>query len=602
MAFDFTGGVAAATGYMQGRDEATARDNLAEDRDFQKTQRVVQQQQQQRTKDQWGREDAERTAVKGIDPNAPQDVQLRAAAAAKRQSGDIKSALEMHDQADKIAIARAEKNVQTILAGSQGKSAAQLATEAAEVLNADPVPGGIANVRDDGNGGVIMDVTDNITKQTVQKQFANADQTREWLQAYKAPAVYASLQKMKQAALSKAQEPHVIPAGGALSVGGRIVASNDNGMVQVGTNDDGTPILARASARIGPGGQPIGGSAGGGSGTGAGKGAGKGNSGDTVTDARAILASAAEKSEDKMSGDQRLAAEDHVARIATQNPKVPAAMVARVAVDIAKNPAKVQPAIDPETGKIDLVYDDGINGKIKVNVGVGDAINLQSVKQAIAQKLTAANGGKAPAPADIEAETRKQMTGMTKSMMTDFDPKNRDAYVLAAYDGKERAKLEAQLRSQAEAVIQQAGAGKSPEQQEAIRKNTEQALQQRINALGNVLNLVSNYGEKPAGAQPKRGVQAPGGLAMAASYTPPADSKVGKMRARADAEQAQRQSSEQADQKQREAQRPAAQAEAQRLLATGNRKDLAEFQTMPAFELLDKQTQLAIHQRVNSIR
>lgn len=435
MGLNLRGGIAAAAGFRKG---ALEEEQRQKDADYQDGQRAHQQAQQQRTEQDWRRQDAAREELSQIDPNQPQDVQLRRAASVARQSGDIKTALELHDKADRVAIDRSTKAVQGILAGAQGKSAMQLVSEAATILNDDPVPGGIENIREDGNGGVTFDVKDAVTGKVMQKSFANQAAVTEWLMAYKAPDVYANMVKLRQAASIKSQENLADPSKRFQRVGNNIFdASNQKfisapvppGHEYIGDDPSGNPQYRR----IGTSG-----------GTGAGT-AGKGGKGE-VTGARDILLGILEKTEDKPTQEVRANAETYLENILTAIPNVPPAAAANVAAKVARDPKLLKPTINVNTGEIDGVFRDAVIAGGKPFTIAKNFMSPEQAEQAFPQDKTFMRK-------QVQELVARQAQGLTKAAPGPDGKEQRvpvsaeeakaiqEAYVQAAFDPAKRAEL-----------------------------------------------------------------------------------------------------------------------------------------------------------------
>lgn len=532
MGFNVGGMAAAYSGYNQGRDDELARQRLQTDQKYQDSQRAYQATQQARTIEEQKRADTLRAdlaaipsetttnlnagkpaldnegtpAASGMPVNKttqiPEDVQLRQAASAYRKQGDFTKALEEHSKADLIGITRSAQKFQELNAASTGMSALQLAQAAAQIFNDDPVPGGISNVRDDGNGGVIMTVENKMTGQTTDKQFANAQALREHLMAYKAPAVYAQLQQLRNAsAIKQAEEaakPQKLSPGQILVQDGRTIASAPPpaGYEYVGPDANGDPMYRKMAP---------------GAGAGAGAGGKAGKGGDPIAEARTILKDIAEKSEDKLTTDQRTWAEDNIARLVTQNPNLPPAMAARVAVTVAKDPTKLQPAIDPDTGKVNLIFKDGVNGNIAFNRDVATAVNFAD-----------------------KGISKEAMLSMTKAWLDTEKPMEKAAKRRAAFSPEARRDLEQSLRQQAERAINEKIANATPEQATQLRQAIQAKLDQALNMLSGQLDLIYNHdpeARKLAGNPPPRTIGRTGGLGAAAKYTPPPDSPAGRAKA-----------------------------------------------------------------------
>jgi hypothetical protein len=561
MGFDIGGMAAAYNGFNQGRDDETARQRSQEDRDYQATQRTHVQAQQTRQKDEWAVDDQARADIAAIDPNSPQDVQFRKAAVVARNKGDIKSALDLHDRADKFAIDRSEKKVATILAGAQGKTAMQLATEAAQILNDDPIPGGIANVRDDGNGGVLMDVTDHITGTTTQKGFANAQATADWLQAYKAPAVYASLQKMKEAARAKAQEKineerakgHVLPAGAQFVPGvgdPRATVTNTTDRIQIGTDNDGNPILVKPGAGAG----------------------GKGTKGsDPVKAAQDAFEFVATKGDAKLTPPQLAEGARLTQQIVRESEgKVPPELAAEVALAVSMDPTKAKPSIDVKTGKVVTAFQHPSQGDFKISSLPPEKVTPDDMKRA------------------------------TEIMMSKQDPKILPEMVKAAHSQDSRERFEAVVLAEIEGAYEKR-IGANPQQADALRAELAQVRSATQDSLTRKLGLMKTYSKPPGDAKPR---EAPAAQKVGYQYEAPPWSKVGMAAARSRAE-TERAGAQKAEQERTQARTAKdASVEAQRLLqqddgGEAGRRALAGFQDTPGFAALPQALKLEIHGRIN---
>lgn len=396
-----------------------------------------------------------------------QDQELRDISAAYRKAGDIATSLKLNDQADRIAFGRATAQFNSIVAGSDGLSSAELARRIGKIYDADPTSGGIKSI-EEVPGGVRITIHDKNSGATDTREFIG-DKGRAQLldefRAYYAPDSWNRMQEQMSAARAKAMEKameeaaksHVVANGGA-------VVRPDNTVVRNGAPDDGT-------------------------GTGSGSGT-KGKAPKTrLEQASDVLASIAEKSEDKLTTDQRAVAEDYLARLVQENNDLPPAMAARVALKIAKDPKAVQPGVNPRTGKFDGVVVDDITGEqFSMQRDIGDAQHP---------------------PASL---SREDLAARTADMTTRLDrllPGSAAMYTAAAFDpsGAARTKLEVytkdQIRKQMAAVP---GFAQLPQdrQEAAIGR----AMEIEAGAIQNRLDMILNYGARPRAEVAKK----PGGL------------------------------------------------------------------------------------------
>lgn len=609
MSLNLAGGLRAATAFM----DETARQ---EDRAYQREQRDFQREQQVRQREDWKRADTLRKDLSSItdtqqvaveqpvtrddDGNAMPaamktekvlpDVQLRRAAAAYGKAGDFGKAIELHQQADKIGWDRSTKMFMDLQTQAQDPAmdAAAVAAQAAKIYGNDPFAGKVTDVKPDGNGGVTITATNRETGQSNTRTYANKQALLESLHAYYSPQTFAALQAKRQEALIKLQEkqaePMKVSPGQAVVQNGRVVyqAPQPAGYEYIGDDAQGNPTYRKIAA-------------GGGTGTGTGTGGKNGVPPDASAAVKSALEAVTKLKTAEMTEDQFLAANENAQRIVTINPKVPPEVAAKVAVAAAKDPSKVKPAINPETGKVDLVYRDGANGRIALHRGVASADDLENltleslgVDPVKAAKMT---------PEEATKAKRDGLRRMTDAMLGDLPTKDSEAIREAAWDSKAQDRLEASLRAQAELVLEERTAGKSPEQVALARARLEEFLEQKLAALRNTLDLVRTYGTKPP-RMSAGSFRAVGGIRAAAEIAPAPGSYAARGRERIAQQERQKTEAETA----RQARKPEVQQRVKQLLAAGDKRELYKLQGSDDFELLDRETQLQIHGYLNSGR
>jgi hypothetical protein len=519
----FMGGLGAAgNGFMEGMNQAQDRKAMLEEREFVKGQR-------QRKLDEQGREDQLRNDIKNTsqtenvqveDPDAPpvmgaepaydgvgpvqqtpalktvtkdrnQDAVYRDYAAAYQKQGDIAKAAEFNEKADKLAFQRTGRQVNEVLTG--GGDLYTKAKRASELFHDDPFGGGVKGdpiKNEDGSVTLNLYNKDNPGK-VFPKTFKSEQELAESLQSHYSPETYAKLQDTRMKINEEiAKNPYQTVAPGATALDkrtGKPVYNNPTDRTVTGYDDQGNAIF----------GKPIGGM-----GTGAGGGAGKAGKGGATDPASAALAhydNITQHSEDKLPIDQSAQARDYVSRLATTNPSMPPAMVSRVAIAAAKDPSKLVPAINPDTGLIDTVFDDGQNGKITFNAGVGSALKPGSLKP-------------------------EQLQQMTQTLLASKSPQERTDLVAAANNPQARAALEGKMRQQAADVIAQRTQGLSPEQAQVVSQQVNQALETKLGYLGNNLDMIHSYGERPAPQKQNSSsqIKQPGGLGFTEDPNSPA--------------------------------------------------------------------------------
>lgn len=514
MGFEFLGGLNNAfQSYNQGVQANIDRAGAAEDRAFRRTQRTFQQQQQQRELDQQGRDDTLRNdlakvkptggaadimtvadggadsvtdpssldAQNGSDigaPNMPatprlrtQDEELRDIAAAYRKQGDVSKSLGLSAQADQIGMARAARATQDILAGSAGKSAVQLATDAQAVYNSDPLGGTISSIQDMGNGGARVIFKNRDTGQSMTKDFASAAEVAQGLQAHYDPATYSAnikaryehqLKQEDEAAKVKGQiaveQAKTVPvAGGATAtVGGLPVYHNPREFRPLAADTE-KPLPEQAVAAV----------------------------------TRAV-----KNSDTKFSTpEQATEASTHAVKLITENPAMPPELAARMGIKIALHPELVKPEVNVKTGVIDAMVKDDLSG---------DAF---PIKRAI--------GTPGALPVGITPEIAKGMSSDLLKQLDKRQPGLGDLYARAAFDptGRARVAVESAERARMAASLATipAFAQLDPAQQST---SLNKAFAMESPNIQNRLDMVLKYGDKPAaqsGAAVSR-IQPPGGL------------------------------------------------------------------------------------------
>lgn len=396
----------------------------------------------------------------------PQDAVLRDYANAYAKQGDIAKSADLTSQADKLAWQRSSRMAQGVIASSSGDNVSlyDMAQNAGKVFHNDPFGGGVKSVTQNPDGSVNMTIYNKDDGFAGTLNFTNKKQLAETLQSHYAPDSFQKLVERRQQIEDEiAKNPYQAVNPGATLIDKRTnkpVYVNPNDRAVTGYDENGNPIY----------GKPMGGS-GAGAGAGVGK-AGKGGALDPVAAALSHFDSATKDADDKLTIDQRASARDNVSKLATNNPNLPPAMASRIGIDIAKNPTKLAPAINPDTGLIDEVYDDGNNGKIAFNTGIGSAIK----------------------PGNLKPE---QLQQMTKTLMDSKTKAERDQLVAAANDPKARAAMESDMRKKADDVIAQATQGMSPQQAQIVADRVNQGLDTKLQYLGNNLNMIKSYYPQP---------------------------------------------------------------------------------------------------------
>ncbi len=495
MGFDFIGGMAAAgLGFYKGMDDAAARKDLAAEREnkqvereYLKTQREFQAGQQKRKLAEQGRQDRLDEELRGVQPTyeastpaAPEragltdddgapsaaalpvtttkqrttDEMARARAAAYDRAGQFKEAREYEAFADKVGWERSARGFDALYASAPGKTTQQIVEEAASIFNNDPFAGSVENIKYGPNGSVTYDAVNKTSGARLSRSFANSQQLLEGLRSFYSPETFKALQssrlKLAEEVAKENAKPRVLGAGGALvsADGGKLV-ENNNGYVQVGTDEDGNPINVKA------------GTGGGGRGAGSGK-----KSEDPVTE---VFERIAKESEVKFpTPEARQVAKVMADRISVNNGgKVPPELAALTAIKLQTNPALEVPAVNPDTGMIQMVVKDARNGDIVTRPDYADWSKVRDLKPEQLKELVSG--------------MQKELPGAEFEALRDaaFDKSGKAA---RRYLEAERAKLMGQLRedprykSQPDAVLAKAV-------DKHLASFTEPALQRKASLL-----------------------------------------------------------------------------------------------------------------------
>lgn len=501
MGFNVGGMAAAYEGYQRGQDEEVVRQRLEDDRNYTKVQRDFQGMQQARQRDQWKRDD-ERASGDAAAPTTrqvtstvttpntgprtdddfsegqmpgitsqktetvavPREEQMRGMADRAKAARDMDAWQKLTTAADALEVKRVSAQFQGILAGSDGKTAAQLANEMSQAWNSGSLPMKIGNVRPAKDGSVTVDITDRDAGTTRQQTYKDANQLLEGARALADPAGYAAIQQKRIETHDKVQEeiaknPYsTVPGGYVDKKTGKFhptMVGADTGMV----GSDGLPIYSNRAAA----------GAGGAGGAGGGKGAASGKAPKESVDAAAEWLKTLLKDDTKLLGDGLR----YVDAIYDGNPNISPRTAAAIAQDAATNPTKLSPEID-KFGTLSLYYKDAQRtGGQKINLAPRGAGSLEEAEKAA--------GG------------REGMVKKVQQMLTSEGKDNAEALKQSALDPNYLRNMEAQI------------------QQTSRPENLERNLQ----AWNNKVELVKRYGNQKPPESDKKEPKTPTGFGMA---------------------------------------------------------------------------------------
>lgn len=255
--------------------------------------------------------------------------------------------------------------------------------------------------------------------------------------------------------------------------------------------------------------------------------------------------------------------------------KIPPQLAGSIAIDAAMNPAKLQPRIDIATGSIDMAYESPDVGEIKFTRGY-----------ATPQQ-----------PANLTAE---QFKGFASKLVEAQPPAVRDKFVAAAFDGKARADLEGGVRGEIVKMYEKQIAA-NPQARDQLIALRDATIASSMESLERKFNIVNAHYPKPKATEEKPLVAASDRLKSGGGmvYTPPPGSRVAQMRDQNNAIAEKRKADDAA--------RDAANAARSREIAPTVRqiissKDVAaaaKLQSSVDFSLLPKDQQIAIWKIVN---
>ena len=176
------------------------------------------------------------------------------------------------------------------------------------------------------------------------------------------------------------------------------------------------------------------------------------------------------------------------------NSGVPAQLAATIAVDAARNPAKLQPRLDPRTGSIDVVYDTPETGEIKFTRGYAT-------------------------PAQPNGLKPEQFKTFTNQLLAAQPPAVKDKLVTAAFEDKGEARRDLETAIKAEISAGYAQRLKAnPGAKAQIEAERDATIQSTMASLGRKLALVRGYYPKPQDKAPEPRIKQPAGLPGANKY------------------------------------------------------------------------------------
>jgi hypothetical protein len=425
-----------------------------------------------------------------------QDQELMDVANAYQKAGQYDTAMRLRTAAMQIGMQRAANEFLEIKASSAGKTPFEIAQEAAQVFNHDPMPTQVTGVKDLGANGVQITINDRQIGGEHTRTFANPQQLIDALESYYSPQTYQALaaQRAKyqldmQAKL--AEHPYTPVMGGFVNnATGQFTRTRDYNV-----NNGKQPPSPSAQVQ-------------------------------------SMIDDISEKGDTKLQPTQLAAAKDYGDRLINTNPGLPPERAARIATDVAQDPTKTTVAVNPDTGTVDLAYDDQDGRRYTLTPNFTSPA-LEAAKPKLTPDQTA------------------QLKDSVRSMVMQAPQNEQRSLVAAAFDPNQRQQLLAQVQQSAQQVIndaiQKAKASGQPVNEDAIRQNGIARTQQAIQALQRKLDLVKAYGDpKMVSQQGANSITSnltsllnPGGIPGYEGSNAPVPPQFQAAAARADATQAQ---------------------------------------------------------------
>lgn len=474
-----------------------------------------------------------------------------------QQAGDYKTAAERFKWANEEASkAAANSAVRALNSLPKEASLHDIVSAVAPVVDGDDSPVGIKTISKGEDGkSVRVQLYNKITGVTQEQDFADVPSLKRALTYHYAPDYAMKMDEQTRAAELKTEK---------VGPGETLLRGN----TPVYTNTTESPTVTAARIRQGGAGA-----------TGVGAGTRNTSAKPTATNesqAIDLVKDLLTAEEDKP---YRLAAANNIEWISKFNSSsnLPPAVIAHAAATYAKTPAAATVTFDPNTGWGKAV---DVQGR---RVVVNDAVTREEIKAA------------APAQADSLYAQLKAENSPLLSVVK--DPTKVDALA------------NEQIRANAMKLAAATG-----------RSNTDKAVWDEARAvfdsqtrpkITQTLDLLSQSELAKKDAKPDAGKSGPGFVnqvrtrfsgGLGPSYTPPADSPVGQMRARSEAQAAERKSAEAAKQAETQKLSDAASQKAKPIIEARDIRAAFALQGSEEFKYLPQQDKLAIYKIVNGGR
>lgn len=190
---------------------------------------------------------------KRVTVNRTEDEKAMDLAALYQKAGRPEEALKYIDYANRIAFQRSTRLMDQVEANAEGKSLYNVAKEVGTVFHDDPFFGGIKNITPNADGSVSITAFNKQTGSESTKTYTDASQLLNSARAYYTPETYQAMRQAAAAAKYKVMEeqakPVIVPMGGSVVQNGKIVTTNETGLVQA-TDKNGEPMFDSAGKPV----------------------------------------------------------------------------------------------------------------------------------------------------------------------------------------------------------------------------------------------------------------------------------------------------------------------------------------------------------------
>lgn len=391
--------------------------------------------------------------------------QARQQAEAAKAAGKFDTARTLSAWADEQGMKAASDAFQTYNLGYKGHNPYEYASGLSRVISADQSPVMVDGVEDLGNGKVRATLKNRSTGWSTTADFGSLEEVKQAALRHYDPATYSAQVKRAQDKQDKIDEINAKPL--ELQPGGQAYGRPDpvtgvRPVIAANNNESAAEKAARIRAGVG-----------GTTGAGTGK----------AVDPNKVLNDTLEfigknSSMNSWTPDVTAKVQQYAFQVVQNSGgKIPPQLAGSIAIDVATNPAKLQPRVDTATGSIDMVYESPEVGEVKFTRGYASARQ----------------------PVNVSPE---QFKGFAAKLVETQPPGVRDKFVAAAFDSNARGELEKGVRDEISAMyLQQIQA--NPKARDQLVAQRDATIASTMESIGRKLDIVSGHYPKPKAASEK---------------------------------------------------------------------------------------------------